>query len=152
MDDTFAGRGRDVIKARKLSSAMSAAKAIGDHLRVWFFGTPEGEFTSMGVISDGSYGIDADLVYSMPVVVKVRSQHLCVAFEYRHMAFQASSSACIVVCMSCAVGFCVCPTWLFSASDACNRCTCRTVWRRPSKGLQLTIFREGKWNLRKKNW
>jgi len=67
---TVQSRGRDVIRARKLSSAMSAAKAIGDHMRVWFYGTPPGEFTSMGVMSDGSYGVDADLVYSMPVVVK----------------------------------------------------------------------------------
>lgn len=49
-------RGQQVIRARKLSSAMSAAKAIGDHLGVWWRGTPEGEFTSMGVMSDGSYG------------------------------------------------------------------------------------------------
>eukprot|EP00037_Helgoeca_nana_P007853 m.70885 g.70885 ORF g.70885 m.70885 type:complete len:374 (+) comp18561_c0_seq1:284-1405(+) len=62
-------RGQQVIRARKLSSAMSAAKAIGDHLGVWWRGTPEGEFTSMGVMSDGSYGIEAGIFYSQPVRV-----------------------------------------------------------------------------------
>ncbi|XP_005385779.1 PREDICTED: malate dehydrogenase, cytoplasmic [Chinchilla lanigera] len=64
-------RGAAVIKARKLSSAMSAAKAIGDHIRNIWFGTPEGEFVSMGVFSDGnSYGIPDDLLYSFPVVIQ----------------------------------------------------------------------------------
>jgi malate dehydrogenase len=64
-------RGRDVIKARKLSSAMSAAKAIGDHMRQWWYGTAEGEFTSMGVISEGRpYGVDPGIVYSLPVTIK----------------------------------------------------------------------------------
>lgn len=67
---TVQNRGREVIRARQLSSAMSAAKAIGDHLRVWWNGTPDGEFTSMGVMSDGSYGIEAGLFYSQPVTVK----------------------------------------------------------------------------------
>lgn len=68
---TVQQRGAAVIKARKLSSAMSAAKAIADHVRDIWFGTPEGEFVSMGVISDGnSYGIPDDLLYSFPVVIK----------------------------------------------------------------------------------
>ncbi|RXM29816.1 Malate dehydrogenase, cytoplasmic [Acipenser ruthenus] len=68
---TVQQRGAAVIKARKLSSAMSAAKAISDHMRDIWFGTPEGEFISMGVISDGnSYGIPSDLIYSFPVVIK----------------------------------------------------------------------------------
>uniref|UniRef100_A0A2K6G438 Malate dehydrogenase n=1 Tax=Propithecus coquereli TaxID=379532 RepID=A0A2K6G438_PROCO len=68
---TVQQRGAAVIKARKLSSAMSAAKAISDHVRDIWFGTPEGEFVSMGVISDGnSYGIPDDLLYSFPVVIK----------------------------------------------------------------------------------
>lgn len=60
-------RGAAVIAARKLSSAMSAAKAICDHLRSWFQGTPEDDWVSMAVHSDGSYGIDSDLVFSFPV-------------------------------------------------------------------------------------
>ncbi|MGH0159855.1 UNVERIFIED_CONTAM: hypothetical protein FKN15_067645 [Acipenser sinensis] len=68
---TVQQRGAAVIKARKLSSAMSAAKAISDHMRDIWFGTPEGEFISMGVISDGnSYEVPSDLIYSFPVVIK----------------------------------------------------------------------------------
>ncbi|XP_034041320.1 malate dehydrogenase, cytoplasmic-like [Thalassophryne amazonica] len=67
-------RGAEVIKARKLSSAMSAAKAIGDHMRDIWFGTAEGEFTSMGVYSTGNpYGITDDLIYSFPVRIKNKS-------------------------------------------------------------------------------
>lgn len=67
---TIQKRGAAVIKARGLSSAMSAAKAIGDHMRSWWFGTPEGEWVSMGVVSDGSsYGIPAGIVYSFPVKI-----------------------------------------------------------------------------------
>lgn len=62
-------RGAAVIAARKLSSAMSAAKAICDHLRSWFSGTAENDWVSMGVMSDGSYEIDSDLVYSFPVKI-----------------------------------------------------------------------------------
>ncbi|XP_005989614.1 malate dehydrogenase 1Ab, NAD (soluble) [Latimeria chalumnae] len=68
---TVQQRGAAVIKARKLSSAMSAAKAICDHMRNIWFGTPEGEFISMGVISDGNaYGVPEDLIYSFPVMIK----------------------------------------------------------------------------------
>jgi len=66
---TVQQRGAAVIKARGLSSAMSAAKAIGDHAHDWWFGTKEGEFTSMGVISDGSYNIPAGIIYSFPVKI-----------------------------------------------------------------------------------
>jgi len=63
-------RGGAVIKARKLSSAASAAKAIVDHVHDWVVGTPAGEHVSMGVLSDGSYGIQAGLIYSFPVTIK----------------------------------------------------------------------------------
>lgn len=63
-------RGAAVIAARKLSSAMSAAKAICDHLHDWWFGTKEGQWVSMGIPSDGSYGIEAGLVYSFPIQIK----------------------------------------------------------------------------------
>jgi len=60
-------RGAKIIEVRGLSSSMSAAKAIRDHLRDWLYGTPEGEFVSMGVWSDGSYDIEKDLIFSFPV-------------------------------------------------------------------------------------
>lgn len=53
-----------------MSSAMSAAKAAGDHMRDWWFGTKPGEWVSMGVVSDGSYGIPKDIVFSFPVTIK----------------------------------------------------------------------------------
>ncbi|PNT49651.1 hypothetical protein POPTR_002G141700v4 [Populus trichocarpa] len=64
---TVQQRGAAVIKARKLSSALSAASAACDHIRDWVLGTPEGTWVSMGVYSDGSYGIQPGLVYSFPV-------------------------------------------------------------------------------------
>jgi malate dehydrogenase len=63
-------RGAAIIKARKLSSAASAAKAIVDHMRDWIHGTPEGEIISMAVASDGTYGVPKDLIYSFPVTCK----------------------------------------------------------------------------------
>jgi len=66
---TVQTRGAAVIKARKLSSAMSAAKAACDHMRDWFLGVPENCWVSMGVISDGSYGIPEGIMYSFPVSI-----------------------------------------------------------------------------------
>ncbi|KAG6608870.1 malate dehydrogenase [Phytophthora cinnamomi] len=61
-------RGAAIIKARKLSSAMSAAAAIGAHLRDWFHGSKDGEFVSMAICSDGNkYGVPEGLIYSFPV-------------------------------------------------------------------------------------
>jgi malate dehydrogenase len=60
-------RGAEVIKARKLSSAMSAAKAICDHMRDWWHGTDN--WVSMAVYSDGSYGQPKDIMFSFPVTI-----------------------------------------------------------------------------------
>lgn len=68
--ETIQKRGAAVIAARKMSSAMSAAKAAGDHMRDWFLGTKPGQWVSMGVLSDGSYDIPKDIVFSFPVTVK----------------------------------------------------------------------------------
>ena len=62
-------RGSAVIAARGQSSAASAANAAIDQMRTWTFGTEEGDWVSMGILSDGSYGIDKGLVYSFPVTV-----------------------------------------------------------------------------------
>jgi len=59
-------RGKAIIQARGLSSAASAANAAIDHIRDWWFGTPEGDWVSMGVPSDGSYGIPEGLVAGFP--------------------------------------------------------------------------------------
>jgi malate dehydrogenase len=66
---TVQQRGATVIKARGLSSAGSAANAAIDQMRNWALDTPEGDWVSMGVLSDGSYGIERDLMYSFPVTV-----------------------------------------------------------------------------------
>lgn len=63
-------RGAAIIDARGASSAASAANAAIFHMRDWVLGTPEGDWTSMGVYSDGSYGIQEGLIYSYPCVCK----------------------------------------------------------------------------------
>eukprot|EP00742_Colponemidia_sp_Colp-10_P005916 GILJ01006327.1.p1 GENE.GILJ01006327.1~~GILJ01006327.1.p1 ORF type:complete len:403 (-),score=67.11 GILJ01006327.1:187-1395(-) len=64
---TVQKRGAAIIEARKLGSAMSAANAIKDHMKDWLQGTGPGEFVSMGVLSNGSYGIEEGLCFSYPV-------------------------------------------------------------------------------------
>jgi malate dehydrogenase len=63
---TVAKRGAAVIKARGLSSAASAANAAIDHIRDWVQGTPAGDWVSMSVPSDGSYGVPEGLISSFP--------------------------------------------------------------------------------------
>jgi malate dehydrogenase len=63
---TVQQRGAAIIKARGASSAASAANAAIDHMRDWALGTDEGDWVSMGVYSDGSYGIAVGLIYSFP--------------------------------------------------------------------------------------
>merc|ERR1712107_914084 len=64
---TVQKRGAAVIAARKLSSAMSAAKAACDHMKSWFSSTPEDNWVSMGVFSDGSYSTPKGVMFSFPV-------------------------------------------------------------------------------------
>ncbi|ETO11380.1 malate dehydrogenase [Reticulomyxa filosa] len=68
-------RGAEIIQARGLSSAASAANACLDHVRDWILGTKPGEWVSMAVPSDGSYGVPRGLIYSFPVT--------CSAGNYR---------------------------------------------------------------------
>jgi malate dehydrogenase len=63
-------RGAAIIKARGASSAASAASAAIDHIRDWVLGTPDGDWVSMAVPSDGSYGIPAGVIYGYPVTCK----------------------------------------------------------------------------------
>lgn len=67
---TVQQRGAAIIKARGASSAASAANAAIGHMRDWALGTPDGDWVSMGVYSDGSYDIAEGLIYSFPCVCK----------------------------------------------------------------------------------
>ncbi|MEU7600163.1 malate dehydrogenase [Streptomyces sp. NPDC040724] len=67
---TVAKRGAAIIEARGASSAASAANAAIDHVHTWVNGTAEGDWTSMGIPSDGSYGVPAGLISSFPVTCK----------------------------------------------------------------------------------
>jgi malate dehydrogenase len=67
---TVQQRGAAIINARGASSAASAANAAIAHMRSWALGTAEGDWVSMGVYSDGSYGIAEGLIYSFPCVCK----------------------------------------------------------------------------------
>lgn len=74
VEDTYiprvAKRGAEIISARGASSAASAANAAIDHIHDWVYGTPEGDWVSMGVPSDGSYGVPEGLISSFPCVVR----------------------------------------------------------------------------------
>jgi len=63
---TVAKRGAAIIEARGASSAASAANAAVDHIRSWTLGTPEGDWVSMGIPSDGSYGVPEGIISSFP--------------------------------------------------------------------------------------
>ncbi|MDC0948413.1 malate dehydrogenase [Gammaproteobacteria bacterium] len=67
---TVQQRGAAIIKARGASSAASAGSAAVDHMRDWMLGTDEGDWVSMAIPSDGSYGIDPGIIYSYPVTCK----------------------------------------------------------------------------------
>jgi malate dehydrogenase len=67
---TVAKRGAAIIKARGLSSAASAANAAIDHMHSWALGTAEGDWVSMAIPSDGSYGVPEGIISSFPCVCK----------------------------------------------------------------------------------
>ncbi|WP_406137113.1 malate dehydrogenase [Streptomyces sp. NBC_01089] len=67
---TVAKRGAAIIEARGASSAASAANAAIDHVHTWVNGTADGDWTSMGIPSDGSYGVPEGLISSFPVTTK----------------------------------------------------------------------------------
>jgi malate dehydrogenase len=67
---TVQQRGAAIIKARGASSAASAASAAIDHIHDWMLGTPEGDWVSMGVPADGSYGIKEGVIYSYPITCR----------------------------------------------------------------------------------
>ena len=63
----MAKRGAAIIDARGASSAASAASAAVDHIRDWTLGTPDGDWVSMAIPSDGSYGVPEGIISSFPV-------------------------------------------------------------------------------------
>jgi malate dehydrogenase len=67
---TVAKRGAAIIEARGASSAASAANAAIGHIRDWFLGTQPGDWVSMGVVSDGSYGVPDDLIAGFPCICR----------------------------------------------------------------------------------
>lgn len=67
---TVQQRGAAIIKARGASSAASAAAAAIDHMRSWALGTADGDWVSMAIPSDGSYGIEPGIIYSYPCVCR----------------------------------------------------------------------------------
>ena len=67
---TVQQRGAAIIKARGASSAASAANAAIDHMRDWTLGTSDGDWVSMAIPSDGSYGIPEGIISSFPVTCK----------------------------------------------------------------------------------
>ncbi|HET7060699.1 MAG TPA: malate dehydrogenase [Nitrosospira sp.] len=78
---TVQNRGTEVIAARGLSSAASAANAAIEHVRDWVFGTREDDWTSMAIPSDGSYGIPEGVMYGSPVVCRDGAYRLVSGLE-----------------------------------------------------------------------
>jgi len=78
---TVQQRGAAVIKARGASSAASAASAAIDHMRTWTLGTDQGDWVSMAIPADGSYGIRAGVMYSYPVTCQGGSYQIVQGLE-----------------------------------------------------------------------
>ena len=78
---TVQQRGAAIIEARGLSSAASAANAAMDHVRTWISGTPEGDWVSMAIPSDGSYGVPEGLISSFPVTCSGGEYHIVQGLE-----------------------------------------------------------------------
>jgi malate dehydrogenase len=78
---TVQKRGAAVIEARGASSAASAANAAVDHVRDWVLGTPDGDWVSMGIPSDGSYGVDEGLISGFPVTCSNGSYEIVQGLE-----------------------------------------------------------------------
>jgi len=85
---TVQKRGAAVIAARKMSSAMSAAKAASDHMKDWWLGTQGDNFVSMGVISDGSYNTPKDIIFSFPVTIKDKQWSIVQGLEIDAFSLQ----------------------------------------------------------------
>lgn len=83
---TVSTRGKAIIMARGASSAASAASAAVDHMRSWWLGTADGDWTSMAVVSDGSYDVPEGLVFSFPCTVKDKEWTIVQGIEHNGYA------------------------------------------------------------------
>jgi len=83
---TVQKRGAAIIEARGLSSAASAANAAIDHVRNWVRGTPEGDWVSMGIPADGSYGIGEGVLYGHPVTCRNGAYQIVKGIEVSEFA------------------------------------------------------------------
>ena len=90
---TVQQRGAAIIKARGLSSAASAANAAVDHVRSWVLGTPDGDWVSMGVVSDGSYGAPEGIISGSRARPRTASTRSCRASTSTTSAAPASTRA-----------------------------------------------------------
>jgi len=81
-------RGAAIIEARGASSAASAASAAIDHVRDWLRGSPEGDWVSMAVCSDGSYGVPEGLISSFPVTTRAGSASIVEGLEIEDFSAQ----------------------------------------------------------------
>ena len=78
---TVQGRGAAIIEARGASSAASAANAAIDHVRDWTIGTPDGDWVSMAIPSDGSYGVEEGIISSFPVTTSAGTYEVVQGLE-----------------------------------------------------------------------
>jgi malate dehydrogenase len=83
---TVATRGKAIINARGASSAASAASAALDHMNTWWNGTAEGECTSMGISSEGQYGVPKGLIFSYPVSIHEGSYQVIEGIQHNDFA------------------------------------------------------------------
>ncbi len=83
-----AKRGAEIIDARGASSAASAANAALEHMRDWTLGTTDGEWVSMAVPSDGSYGIPEEVIYSFPVTCSDGKYHIVQGLDVNEFSRQ----------------------------------------------------------------
>jgi malate dehydrogenase len=83
---TVQKRGAAIIEARGASSAASAANAAIDHVHDWLLGTPEGDWVSMAIPSDGSYGVDEGVISSFPVTTSNGTYQIVQGLELNDFA------------------------------------------------------------------
>ena len=91
---TVQNRGMAIISARDgKSSAASAANAIINHIHDWVFGTKENDWTSMGIPSDGSYGIPEGVIYSFPVICQAGNYQIVQGLEINETSQQSMNAS-----------------------------------------------------------